>query len=169
MLLRSYAERPDALVLALPRGGVPVGFEVAMDLGLGLDLFLDHVDVALHPREYQYRGTMGPLFLQGRTVILVDDGRAGETTLRDAVRSLERRGPARIVVALPIAAAETCRALRRVADEVVCAEEVGAGAPVGMAYEWFPQVSEEQVRHWLDLSRRSPSSWEELRAFRIAV
>lgn len=169
VLLRAHTERPDALVLAMPRGGVPVAFEVAMDLGLGLDLFLDNPDAVLQPREHLYRGDLGPLLLEGRTVILVDDGRASETTLRAAVRALERRGPSRIVIGLPIATSDTCLALRNAADEVACVEEVEAGSAVGSAYEWFPMVSEEQVRRWLSLSRRSPSVCEERRAFRIAV
>src|SRR5688500_16634152 len=163
--LAPYAGRPDLLVLALPRGGVPVGFEIARALGAPLDVFLvrklgvpGHEELALgaiatggvrvlNPsvvhdlgltgaiidavaereghelarREREYRDGRPAPDIAGRTVILVDDGLATGATMRAAAAALRQQGPARLVVAVPVAAAATCDDLRREVDEVVCA------------------------------------------------
>src|SRR5216684_4648013 len=156
MKLTAYANRPDVLVLALPRGGVPVAYEVARALHAPLDVFVvrklgvpGHRELAmgaiasggvrvLNPEvieslqisapiidavaEYEqkelerqqraYRGDVPFPDLAGRTVIIVDDGLATGSTMRAAVRALRQSRPARIVVAVPVGAAETCRSLR---------------------------------------------------------
>lgn len=188
--LAAYAHRPDVLVLALPRGGVPVGFEVAHALGAPLDVFLvrklglpgheelamgavatgglrvlnrDVVELArvdpelidqvtreeqheLARREQAYRGDHPAPPVEGRTVILVDDGLATGSTMEAAVRALRQRQPARIVVAVPTAPRETCRALRAVADDVVCLTTPEPFHAVGAWYRDFSQTSDEEVR-----------------------
>src|SRR5919202_1249900 len=163
--LAAYRARPDVIVLGLPRGGVPVAFEVAQRLDLPMDIFLvrklgmpSHEEFAigaiasggvrvidwdvvrqygvshaelqqvieaqereLARREHAYRGDRAFPRLAGRTVIVVDDGLATGASMRAAVAALRAEGPARIVVAVPVAPKETCRALRHEADDVVCA------------------------------------------------
>jgi predicted phosphoribosyltransferase len=162
--LARYAERDDVIVLALPRGGVPVGYEVARSLNVPLDVFVvrklgipwheelamgalasggvrllndDIIEAAgvqpvevnavtrreqaeLERRELRYRGDRKFPDLRGKTVILVDDGLATGSTMRVAVKALRNEGPHRVVVAVPVAAIETCAAFRDVADEIVC-------------------------------------------------
>jgi putative phosphoribosyl transferase len=163
--LGGYAGRDDVIVLALPRGGVPVGAEVATALGAPLDVFLvrklgvpgreelamgaiasggvrvlnpDVVDQLQIPdkwidivaaregeelarREAAYRDGRPAPDVRGKTVILVDDGLATGASMKAAVAALRGRGPARIVVAVPVGAPETCQELAALADEVVCA------------------------------------------------
>src|SRR5262249_30835346 len=151
--LRHHADDPNVIVLALPRGGVPVGYEVAHELGAPLDVFLvrklgvpgreelamgaiasggvrgvnrenvrevgltddDLNEAAAHAweelrrREEAYRDGRPAPDLRGRTVILVDDGLATGSTMRAAVAAVRRLGPARVVVAVPVGAADTCR------------------------------------------------------------
>jgi predicted phosphoribosyltransferase len=181
------------VVLALPRGGVPVAAEVARALGAPLDVLLvrklgvpGHEEYAmgalapggvrilndevvsqlgippwsiarateremreLERRERLYRAGRGPLQLRGRTVILVDDGLATGATMRAAIAALRILEPARIVVAVPVAARESCEALRQEADEVVCAVMPEPFHAVGLWYEDFPQTSDEEVRRLL--------------------
>jgi putative phosphoribosyl transferase len=194
--LKEYAGREDALVLALPRGGVPVAFEVARALGLPMDLFLvrklgvpGHEELAmgaiasggvrvlneevvrmfsppedtiarvaaqeqeeLERRERAYRGGRRDLRLEGKTVILVDDGLATGSTMRAAAQAVRAQDPARIVVAVPVAAAETCDELRGEVDEVVCTLTPEPFRAVGIWYDDFAQTTDEEVR---DLLRRA--------------
>jgi putative phosphoribosyl transferase len=195
--LRAYAKQPDVLVLALPRGGVPVGYEVASALGVPLDVFIvrklglpwheelamgaiasggvrvldeDMIRVArvsaadlervtaaeqaeLERREKQYRGDRPFPDLQGKTVILVDDGLATGSTMRAAVQALRQEGPARIIVAVPVAAPETCDAFREIADDIICAETPEPFRAVGLWYEDFSQTTDEEVHELLDRTR----------------
>lgn len=196
--LASYADRPDVLVLALPRGGLPVAFEVAQELHAPLDVFLvrklglpgqeelamgaiasggtrvineevvgtlkipdDVIETVaneeqqeLNRRESEYREGRPPPDVRGRTVILVDDGLATGSTMRAAVAALRQQGPARIVVAVPVGAPDTCAELERVADEVVCVQTPQPFNAVGAWYEDFRQTSDEEVR---DLLARAAS------------
>jgi putative phosphoribosyl transferase len=191
--LRDYAGRDDVIVLALPRGGVPVGFEVAKALGAPLDVFvvrkvglpgqeelamgaiatggvlvldqhliqmlgigqeqLDRAVAAemreLERREAAYRGDRDPPDLEGKTVILVDDGLATGATMQAAAIAVRRRNPARIVVAVPVAAAETCDAFRDVVDEVICGVTPRPFHAVGLWYDDFSQTTDEEVRELL--------------------
>ena len=188
--LRHYASRQGAIVLALPRGGVPVAYELAEALGLPLDVFLvrklgtpGHRELAmgaiasggirvlndevvtslritdeqiervsreeeaeLERREALYRGTRPAPPLDGRVVILVDDGLATGSSMRAAVRAVRQRGPARVVVAVPVGARETCEDLREMADEVVCARTPHPFSAVGLWYRDFDQTTDEEVR-----------------------
>lgn len=197
-LLAPYRGAPSVVVLALPRGGVPVAFEVAQALDAPLDVFVvrklglpgheefamgaiasgdvrvDNPDVAplavsqaamdavlareraeLARREALYRGARPPLALAGRTVILVDDGLATGATMRAAVAAVRLRQPARVVVAVPVAAAETCAALRREADEVVCALTPPWFTAVGAWYGDFTQTDDAEVHDLLAQSARA--------------
>jgi predicted phosphoribosyltransferase len=191
--LLDYAGRDDVIVLGLPRGGVPVAFEVAQRLGAPLDVFivrklgvpgfeelalgaiasggvrvlnqdvarsLPNVEEALESitaretaelqrREQSYRDGRAAPELRGRTVILVDDGLATGATMRAAVEALRRRDVARIVVAAPVGAPETCRELQDEVDEIVCAMAPEYFQAVGQYYENFSQTSDEEVRELL--------------------
>ncbi|HSH46004.1 MAG TPA: phosphoribosyltransferase family protein [Longimicrobiales bacterium] len=191
--LREYAGRDDVIVLGLPRGGIPVAYEVARALEVPLDAFLvrklglpGHEELAmgaiasggtrvlnadvldLHPvseeriaavaaqeeeelerREREYRRDRGPLDLEGHTVILVDDGLATGSTMRAAVAAIRASRPAGIVVAVPVAARETCDALRREVDAVVCPRTPDPFQAVGVWYRTFDQTTDEEVRDCL--------------------
>lgn len=199
--LADYAGRPNVLVLALPRGGVPVAFEVARALDAPLDLFLvrklgvpGHEELAmgaiatggvrlLHPelvrrlgiapevidrvaeaeqaelsrRGRAYRGDRPAPDVQGKTVILVDDGLATGASMRAAVAALRQAQPAEVVVAVPIAASETCNEFRDEVDRVVCARTPEPFFAVGMWYQDFSQTTDDEVR---DLLRRANSERE---------
>jgi len=188
--LRQYAKRDDVVVLALPRGGVPVGFEIAEALDAPLDVFLvrklgmpGHREFAmgaiasggvrvlnddvvrwyripdsaidtiaseeqaeLERRERDYRNGRPPVDVGNRVVILVDDGLATGATMRAGVESIRKLGPARVVVAVPVAAPDTCDAFRDVADETVCARTPEPFSAVGLWYRDFSQTTDEEVR-----------------------
>ncbi|MCY1022399.1 phosphoribosyltransferase [Pyxidicoccus sp. MSG2] len=195
-LLRQYTHRPDTVVLALPRGGVPVAYEVAKALGVPLDVFLvrklgapSHEELAmgaiasggmriinrevveelgisrgeidataeregveLQRREVKYRDGRPPPDVRGRNVILVDDGLATGTTMRAAVAALRQQEPARIVVAVPVGAVESCEDLAEEADEVLCVRRPRPFYAVGLWYRDFAQTSDEEVRELLTLA-----------------
>jgi predicted phosphoribosyltransferase len=105
---------------------------------------------ALEEREHTYRGAETPVDVRDRTVILVDDGLATGATMRAAVRALRGLGAAAIVVAVPTAPRETCEALAREVDDVVCATTPEPFTAVGVWYRDFRPVSDEEVRDLLD-------------------
>jgi putative phosphoribosyl transferase len=187
--LQHHAGRDNVMVLALPRGGVPVGYEVACALGVPLDVLLvrklgvpgheelamgalastgamvlnqaivDRLGVAqwqidravqreqveLSRRERLYRGARPPPQLAGKTVILVDDGLATGATMRAAVEALRAEQPAKIVVAVPVAAPESCEEVMATADEVVCAAMPDPFFAVGAWYQDFTPTSDGEV------------------------
>jgi putative phosphoribosyl transferase len=191
--LSGYAGRDDVIVLALPRGGVPVGYEVAKALGVPLDVFVvrkvgvpGHEELAmgaiasggllvldrgvvhalgisreqieraveaelreLQRREAAYRDGRGPPQLEGKTVILVDDGLATGSTMRAAALAVREANPARIVVAVPVAAAETCDEFREVVDDIVCGVTPRPFRAVGLWYDDFSQTTDDEVRELL--------------------
>ena len=195
--LSAYANDPCVVVLALPRGGVPVGYEVAQALGAPLDVFLvrklgmpGHEELAmgaiasggvrvlnqrvlrevaiprhevdavaaeegreLARRERAYRGDRPPPEIRGKTVILVDDGLATGASMHAAVQALRQQGPRRVVVAVPVAAPETCEAFRAEVDEIVCAVTPELFYAVGLWYEDFSQTSDDEVRELLAAAR----------------
>ncbi len=192
--LTAYAGDPNLLVLGLPRGGVPVAYEVARALGSALDVFVvrklgvpGYRELAMgaiasggvrllnsevisglkispgvveevaagEQREVDrqqraYRGEAPFPDLAGRTVIVVDDGLATGSTMRVAVKALRPSHPARVVVAAPVAAADTCRSLAAEADEVVCLHAPESFDAVSGWYEGFSQTTDEEVRRFLD-------------------
>ena len=192
--LSHYAGRDGTIVLALPRGGVPVGYEVARRLSVSLDAFVvrklgvpGHRELAmgaiasggivvlddevvrtwqvsdrevwetirreseeLERRERSYRGDRPAPAVMGCTVILVDDGLATGASMRSAIRALRQQHPGRIVVAVPIASADTCREIAAEADEVICPFTPQPFFAVGQWYEDFSETSDEEVRRLLE-------------------
>jgi predicted phosphoribosyltransferase len=124
-------DNPDVLPLALPQDMV--------------DAVVARERAELARREALYRGNRAPVALAGRTVILVDDGLATGASMRAAIAAVRLARPARVVVAVPVAAAETCRALQGEADEVVCARTPQPFMAVGAWYEDFAQTSDAEV------------------------
>jgi len=100
----------------------------------------------LRRREQAYRGERPPADVAGRTVIVVDDGLATGATMRAAVRAVRMRAPARVVVAVPVAAPETCAALGPEVDEVVCALRPSDFRSVGGWYDDFAPTTDDEVR-----------------------
>jgi predicted phosphoribosyltransferase len=197
--LQEYANRPGVLVLALPRGGVPVGYELARALRVPLDVFVvrklgvpGHEELAmgaiaaggirilnaevvrhlgipegviarvaaaeqkeLERREQIYRDARAAPVVQGRTVILVDDGLATGSTMRAAVAAVRQQRPAKIVVAVPVAAASTCEEFKLEVDRLVCGLTPEPFHGVGEWFEDFSQTTDEEVRDLLDLASKS--------------
>ncbi|SCX04302.1 phosphoribosyltransferase [Mycolicibacterium fluoranthenivorans] len=103
----------------------------------------------LHRREWAYRGNRPPPDIEGRTVILVDDGLATGASMFAAVRAVRAGGPAEVVVAVPVGSDSTCRALRAEADAVICACSPPDFSAVGQVYDDFRQTSDDEVRRLL--------------------
>jgi putative phosphoribosyl transferase len=142
-------QNPEFALGALAEGGVRVLSErTARAIGLSQDEragLLARAQGELEDKVRRYRGAREPIALSGRTVILVDDGLATGRSALAAVRSLRRRGAARVVLAVPVAAPESANRLRQEADEVVCVETpVGLWA-VGLWYEDFRPTTDEEV------------------------
>ena len=197
-MLAAYADRSDAIVMGLPRGGVPVAYEVAQALGLPLDIFLVRklgvpgqeelamgaiatggvrvlnddvvgplgVDAAtldrvaareqqeLERREAAYRDGRPRPDVEGRTVLLVDDGLATGSTMLVAIRALQLQHPARIVVAVPAAAPSVCAEIGREVDEIICAITPEPFYAVGLWYDDFSETSDDDVRTLLHQASR---------------
>jgi putative phosphoribosyl transferase len=144
---------PELAMGAIATGGVVVVNEaVVAEISVPLDLMAEVTAaerVELDRRERAYRGGRPPLPLAGRTVLLVDDGLATGASMRAAVRAVRTAGPVRVVVAVPVAAAETCRSLEAEADEVVCPLAPKGFRSVGGWYEDFSTTSDDEVRRCL--------------------
>lgn len=104
-------------------------------------------------RERRFRAGRAPLSVEGRTVILVDDGLATGSTMIAAARSVRARHPQRLVIAVPVAPRETCDAMRAEADEVTCLETPAVFLAVGLHYRDFSQTEDEDVERILDAWR----------------
>ena len=185
------------VVLALPRGGVPVGFEIAESLDAPLDLVLvrkigapwqpelaigavadgaeplvliDDRAVAelgiddryiqqetarqieeIERRRDRYCGDRPPIALADRTAILVDDGIATGSTMRIALRAVRSAGAGRLVLAVPVAPADTVERLRGEADEIVCLVSPTPFLAVGVHYADFAQLADAEVVSLLQL------------------
>jgi predicted phosphoribosyltransferase len=136
---------------AIGPGGVRVlNEEVVSAYGLrpgDIDAVAAREGEELARREREYRGSgEAPVPLADRTVILIDDGLATGATMRAAVSAVRASGPARVVVAVPVAAVLVCRALKAVADEVVCVQTPLSFMAVGQWYDDFSQTSDAEVR-----------------------
>jgi putative phosphoribosyl transferase len=191
--LTKYANRDDVIVLGLPRGGVPVAYEVAKSLHVPLDVLVVrklgvpgyeelamgaiasggvqvvHHDVMramgipraaleaeaavqlkeLHRRELAYRGHTGTPEIEGRIVILVDDGIATGYTLRAAVQALRQQRPKQLIIAVPTAAPDSCAELRPMVDELIALLMPAAFRGVGQWYEDFSQTTDAEVTQLL--------------------
>lgn len=199
--LTEYANKPGVLVMALPRGGVPVAYEVAQALHAPLDIFLvrklgvpGHEELAmgaiasgnvrvvneqvvsslgigqetidavaeqelreLQRRERAYRGGRPATEARGRIVILVDDGLATGSTMRAAAMALKQCQPSQLIVAVPVAAPETCAEFEQEVDATVCAHTPEPFYAVGRWYQDFSQTSDEEVRDLLARMADSPT------------
>lgn len=196
--LEHYRDQPDVVILALPRGGVPVAFEVAQALHAPLDVFIvrklgfpGHEEFAmgaiatggvrvmnpdgmglqvsqatveevtarerteLERRERLYRGDRPPAVIEGRIVILVDDGLATGATMRAASTAVKQQKPKRVVVAVPVAAPHTCDDFRAEVDEVICAVTAEPFRAVALWYEDFKQTTDEEVHALLEAARQA--------------
>ena len=191
--MTKHANRNDVIVLALPRGGVPVAYEVAHAIHAPLDVFIvrklgvpgheelamgavasggvqvineqvvqqlslsqEQIDQAaarelreIERREQSYRGDRPHPELQGKVVILIDDGLATGATMLAAVRAVRLQDPSRIVVAVPVASAETCEMIRPEVEEIVCVATPEPFYAVGLWYEDFSQTTDEEVHDLL--------------------
>jgi putative phosphoribosyl transferase len=189
------------IVLGLPRGGVPVAYEVAKALGAPLDLWVVRKvgapgfqeyglgavaeggivylnseaveEVGASPSEVReivlrktadvaeraqrLRGGQPPPRVEGRTVILVDDGIATGGTVRAAIQSLRCARPRRIVLAVPVAASQALEELQELADDIVCVLDTPSLYAIGAWYENFQQVPDEEVVRLLERARADTS------------
>ena len=175
--LVDYAGRADVLVLGLPRGGVPVAAEVARALDAPLDVMIvrklgapwqpalamgaiasGNVQLLNDPvvarRGGASRGGRPPFDAAGKQVILVDDGMATGATMRAAVAAVRAMAPARVIVAVPTAATDTCELVRAEADRVVCLDTPEPFMAVGCWYRNFDQTSDAEVRALLEEAAR---------------
>jgi putative phosphoribosyl transferase len=188
-----YRGASQLLVLALPRGGVPVAYEAALALEAPLDVFLvrklglpgreelamgaiasggvevlnsDVVEAVgmsrevidavasrerreLQRQELRYRRGRPPLRVDDHTVILIDDGLATGSTMRAAAAALVRQRLRRLAIAVPVGAAQTCRELSELADEVICAAGPEDFMSVGSWYADFSPTSDDEVERLL--------------------
>jgi len=200
--LTNYVGRDDVIVLALPRGGVPVAYEVASALGAPMDVFLvrklgtpGHRELAmgaiatggvrvlnedvvrwygiseaaiervvreeqeeLARRELAYRDDRQAPDLENRVVILIDDGLATGSTMRAAALAVRVHRPARVIIAVPVGASQTCGELAAVADEVICANTPEPFSAVGQWYLNFDQTDDDEVRELLQKSTTTPEA-----------
>lgn len=192
-MLMPYANQDDLIVLALPRGGVPVAYEIAKTLHAPLDVFIvrklgvpwheelamgaiatPHVVVfnesvinsvgvsqedidkviqtesqELRRRNKVYRGGRPFPDLTHKTIVLVDDGIATGATMRAAIQALRQQNPTEIVVAVPVAALDTCEELSRTVDQFVCPLTPEDLHAIGAWYGDFSQTEDEEVRQLL--------------------
>ena len=188
-VLMDYANRKDTIVLGLPRGGVPVAYEIASKLKLPLDIFIvrklgvpgheelamgaiasggtvvfneetvrtlhirqDAIDEILNSereelarRERVYRGNQPFPALKDKTIILVDDGIATGYTIRAAIAALKEKNPAKIIVAVPVAARSTCDELAPLVTAMICPRQPINFYAVGLWYDDFSQTTDEEV------------------------
>ena len=103
----------------------------------------------LERRERAYRGLKPPLNVNGWTAIVVDDGLATGSSMRAAASALRLQGPAQIIVGVPVAARATCDDLSREVDQVVCVLTPEPFYAVGLWYQDFRQITDEEVRQLL--------------------
>jgi putative phosphoribosyl transferase len=192
-LVRARDLPNDIIVLGLPRGGVPVAYEVARALDAPLDVFLvrklgvpgheelamgaiatggirvlnhDVVDelriseseiqrvaekewIELRRREESYRDDLPPPPIARRHVVLVDDGLATGASMRAAIEAVKAQGPARITVAIPVAAPPVYDQLAELVDDIVCVATPTPFHGVGWWYEDFGPTSDDEVRSLL--------------------
>jgi predicted phosphoribosyltransferase len=100
-------------------------------------------------RRKSYLGARAPVGIEGCTAIVIDDGVATGATTRAALRASRSRRPARLVLAVPVAAEETLKELAGDADDIVCLESYDDFDAIGVFYDDFRQVSDREVTHIL--------------------
>jgi len=199
--LARYVNREDVVVLGIPRGGVPVAFEVAQAIHAPLDILLarklgvpgerelamgaiasggarilnqrliaelgvteDQVaetiaeqQAELQRREELYRGVRSGIPIQGKTIILVDDGIATGLSMLAGIEALRTLGPKKIVVAVPVAPTHADADFSGAADEFICLDQPEEFYGIGQFYHDFSQLEDLEVRALLERSARNPS------------
>lgn len=194
--LKDYTNQSNVIILALPRGGVPVAYEISIALAIPLDIFIvrklgvpGHEELAMGAiasggtvifneplvnqlkleqssidtvlkveqnellrRELLYRGDRPFPKLFGKTIILVDDGIATGATMFAAIKALRKHKPASIVIAVPVAARETCEEMNSLVDKIICPLQPINFYAVGLWYENFSQTSDQEVIELLEKS-----------------
>ncbi len=190
--LKKY-QTDAGLVLAIPRGGVPVAYAVAKELGLPIELILTKkighptnkeyaigaaslTDYFTIPHENvtdayiqtevarirsrlkeMYKIFMGdrePADLEGKTIIIIDDGIATGNTLLGTIQLLRKRKPGKIIIAVPVASRSAINTLAKEVDEIVVVYVPDQFYGVGAFYEDFEQVSDEEVIYYLNKMRQ---------------
>ncbi len=195
--LSRYAKQSNVIVLALPRGGVPVAYEIAMALSVPLDVFVVrklgvpwHEELAmgaiasggaivfnetilhdlnisktsleqeiesekkeLERREIAYRGNYELIDLANKIIILVDDGIATGATMRAAIKALRLKKPVSIIMAVPVAAFDTCAEMATLVDRIVCPLRPYDFSAVGLWYDDFEQTTDAEVFNLLKKAR----------------
>jgi predicted phosphoribosyltransferase len=150
--------QPEYAVGAVAPDGVRIdNTDAIVELGLDeatLERLAARELEELERREASYRDGRPPVPLEGRTVILVDDGLATGTSMRAAIEYVERQSPAAVVVAVPIGAIDTCEELRREVDELVCLQTPSFFFAVAQGYMNFSQTTDAEVRRILREARR---------------
>ena len=135
---------------AIATGGVRILHEgVIRELGIPsqvIDLIAQREEKELQRRELLYRGSRAAPAIQDQILIVVDDGLATGSTMKAALAALRQQRPARLIVAVPTAPAETCKELRTIADEVVCPLTPEPFYAVGASYSDFTQTTDQEVR-----------------------
>jgi len=198
--LSKYTSRSDVLILALPRGGVPVAFEVAKALNVKMDVFIvrklgvpgyeelamgaiasDNIRVLnedvvrsfnipeqvidrvaanelkeLERREHTYRGNRPKLEISNKIIILIDDGLATGATMRAASAAVKTKNPAKIIIAVPTAARDTCEFFGKEVDEIICVATPEPFYGVGAWYEDFSQTTDKEVCNLLEKAKKFP-------------
>ncbi len=193
--LQKYKSLPDVIVLAIPRGGLEVGYELAISLHVPLDIVVTkkipapnneelaigavaygkevvlyedlvqmyhieddyinrHVDrlhELIEQRYADYHNTKKPTFpnLQGKVVILTDDGIATGYTMMAAIHFIQKQEPAELIVAVPVSAKETADTIRSMVDELIVLHIPLSFMAVGQFYKDFPQVDDAQAKQYL--------------------
>ena len=158
--LKKY-KNDAGVVLAVPRGGVPVAYSVAMELGLPhadvsdqyVGRELEHIRARLREMYKRFMGDKEPESLEGKTVIVIDDGIATGNTILGTVNVLRKSKPAKIVIGVPVASQSAVQKLSKEVDEVVAVLIPDEFYGVGAFYEDFDQVSDEEVMFYLDKLR----------------
>lgn len=140
--------QPELAIGAIAADGAVIDWRLAEQVGASredVERIAEREREELARRDRRYRGDRPPAPVEGRTVIVVDDGLATGATAEAAVRSLRRRGPARIVVAVPVGSTSAVARLSALADEVVCLATPEWFMAVGQFYEDFSATSDAEV------------------------
>lgn len=184
----------NGIVLAIPRGGVPIGYEIAKALNLPLEIFLakkighphnpefaigsvtllgatinnnnvmdidenyilqqtNKIYKELQERFKKFMGNQKASDLEGKTVVLVDDGVATGSTLIAAIKAIRKCDPQKIIVAVPVSPPETAKKIKEITDEFICLITPEGFLGVGQFYDDFTQVEDNEVIQILKMAR----------------